>query len=317
MNSQYPTLPYPEIKMCRLVCSAPLHWSWNRAPPELSAQLLMKLLSKKVERSHCLTHTPPPFCASLPRNTLDITVTFTAEFRFSAPPGTPQRRYHLKPKIVTASQQHRFSSYHSSFMSCLVRSRQPGCAYVLPVRSAGKGERDLLTGNWLMLSGSNPCREGDHSGCAPVPPAELLVNAVPLTRRLEFHMVIAPPSLPALLENNESSTTRLELPDAYTAPAAARPKPATSVPLQTGRNRPHNHTACSLVTYSRVAQLAQTERVSSSTIGRVLSDRCTAPAAARPKLANLTPVLHAPQYTSLPMPALLFRVGKLGVNPWL
>ena len=104
MKSPYPTLPYPEVKLCRLVCSAPLHWSWNRAPPELSAQLLVKLLSKKVERSHCLTHTPPPFCASLPRNTLDITVTFTAEFRFSAPPGTPHRPFHVKPKIVTASQ---------------------------------------------------------------------------------------------------------------------------------------------------------------------------------------------------------------------
>jgi len=55
---------------------------------------------------------------------------------------------------------------------------------------------------------------------APVPPAELLVNAVPLTSRLEFQTVMAPPSLPTLLANAESSTVRLERSCTYSAPAA-------------------------------------------------------------------------------------------------
>ena len=53
-----------------------------------------------------------------------------------------------------------------------------------------------------------------------MPPAELLVNAVPLTSRLEFQTVMAPPSLPTLLAKAESSTVRLEWSCTYRAPAA-------------------------------------------------------------------------------------------------
>ena len=71
----------------------PLHLSWKMPPPALSAQLAVNALSKKLERpAHSCTHTPPPFCASLPTNTLPITVRLVAALTFSAPPATPSMR---------------------------------------------------------------------------------------------------------------------------------------------------------------------------------------------------------------------------------
>ncbi len=81
---------------------APLHLSWKSPPPDLSAQLLVKLLSKKLAWPHCWMHTPPPFCASLPSSTLDMTVTFVAAFRFSAPPGA-RRRMQSEQRAHTAA----------------------------------------------------------------------------------------------------------------------------------------------------------------------------------------------------------------------
>lgn len=59
------------------------------------------------------------------------------------------------------------------------------------------------------------------------------MKVVPLTSRLEFHSMTAPPSLPALPVSALSSSVRLELSYAYSAPAAAHPPDRPQSPGRT------------------------------------------------------------------------------------